>query len=124
MYLRLVIIASVIVAALYALIAAQQVIGAPYTIADIPSAACDRCVWDGTGFGPLINNVVVDTVRGTPANGNRICMRDVSGALVGTNNITLACRDSTSIWGDTVTVPFSFVRPVSPAAPVSMRVGP
>jgi len=93
-----------------------------YVVGDIPAPACDRCVWDGTGFGPLVNNVVVDAVRGNATYSNRICLRDVSGALVGTNNVTLACRDSTSVWGDSVTVPFSFVRPAPPAAPVAMRV--
>lgn len=97
---------------------------APFIVADVPSSACDRCVWDGTGFGPLVNNVVVDTVRGNATFGNRICLRDASGALVGTNNITLACRDSTSVWGDSTVVPFSFVRPVPPAAPAGLRVAP
>jgi hypothetical protein len=93
-----------------------------YVVGDIPAPACDRCVWDGTGFGPLVNDVVVDAARGNATYSNRICLRDVSGALVGTNNVTLACRDSTSVWGDSVTVPFSFVRPAPPAAPVAMRV--
>lgn len=95
---------------------------APFVVGDVPSQ-CDRCVWDG-GFGPLVNNVVVDTTRGIPANGHRICLRDASGALVGSNNLTLACRDSTSVWGDSVAVPFSFVRPAPPAAPAALRVVP
>lgn len=95
----------------------------PYCVADAP-AKCDRCVWDGTGFGPLVNDVVVDTVRGVAAYSNRICMRDVGGALVGTNNITLACRDSTSLWGDSAIVPFSFVRPASTSIPIGIRLAP
>ena len=95
---------------------------APFVVGDVCEAACDRCVWDGADLTPSVSNVVVDAVRGSAACANRICIRDVSAAIVGANNITLACRDSTSVWGDSVTVPFSFVRPAPPAAPVAMRV--
>ena len=97
---------------------------APFVVGDVCSANCNKCVWDGTGFGPLINDVLVDTVNGSATCGNRVCKRDVSGALVGTNNITLACRDSTSLWGDSAIVPFSFVRPAPPTAPSGMRLVP
>lgn len=97
---------------------------APFVVADIPASQCDRCVWDGSGFGPLVNNVVVDAARGNASFGNRVCLRDVGGALVGSNNLTLACRNSTSVWGDSVAVPFSFVRPAPPEAPAAMRVVP
>lgn len=106
------------------LLAPLAVYAGPYVVGDVPSAACNKCVWDGTGFGPLVNDVVVDPVRGKPAFGNRICLRDVGGALVGTNNITLACRDSTSLWGDSAIVPFSFVRPAPPVPPEGMRLAP
>lgn len=103
---------------------ASTLYAAPSVIGDVCATQCDRCVWDGTGFGPLVNNVVVNATYGSPTCGNRICARDVAGALVGTNNITLACRDSTSVWGDSVTVPFSFVRPPPPSPPGNMRVVP
>ena len=97
--------------------------GAPFVIGDVCDTKADRCVWDGLG-GPLVNNVVVDTSRGNPTCGNRICMRDVGTAVVGSNNVTLAVRDSTSVWGDSTSVPFSFVRPTLPTAPSALRVGP
>lgn len=96
---------------------------APFVVADVPSPNADRCVWDGLG-GPLVNNVVVDAVRGSSQYGNRICMRDIAAAAVGSNDITLALRDSTSVWEDSIAVPFSFVRPASPTAPVGLRVAP
>ena len=114
---------AVLAAALLASVSAAGFSGAaPLVVGDVPAAACDRCVWNGTGFGPLVSDVAVDAARGKPAYGNRICLRDVSGALVGANNLTLACRDSTSVWGDSVAVPFSFVRPAPPAAPVDLRL--
>lgn len=86
------------------------VFSAPFVIGDV-SAEADKCVWGGTGFGPLVNDVVVDNVNGNASFGFRVCKRDVVGALIGTNNITLAVRDNEGVWGDSETVPFSFVRP-------------
>lgn len=107
--------------ALFLAASAAQAAG-PYCVSDVPDPRADTCVWDGTGFGALVNPVVVDTVRGVPANGNRVCLRDCGTALVGTNNITLSLRDSTNVWGDSVIVPFSFVRSAPPGAPTGMRV--
>lgn len=108
-----------------ALLASLPAFAAPFAVGDVTCPNCDRCVWDGTGFGPLVNNVVVDAVRGKPAFGNRVCLRDVAGALVGTNNITLSSRISTAtVWGDSATVPFAFVRPAPPTVPEDMRVMP
>lgn len=97
--------------------------GAPFAVGDVCDTKADRCVWDGLG-GPLVNNVVVDTARGSPTCGNRICMRDVGAAVVGSNSVSLAVRDSSSVWGDSTSVPFSFVRPASPTAPAGLRVAP
>lgn len=105
-----------------ALISLPALAAGPYCVSDVPDLRADTCVWDGTGFGPLVNPVMVDIVRGVPANGNRICLRDCGIALVGTNNITLSLRDSTNVWGDSVVVPFSFVRSAPPGAPTGMRV--
>jgi hypothetical protein len=96
---------------------------APFVVADVPAAACNQCVWTGFG-GALVSSVVVDTVRGSPAFGNRICLRDMAAAPVGTNTVILACRDSTSVWGDSVTVPFSFVRSAPPLQPADLRIVP
>ena len=118
---RLVFIIGILCAAFLLLIASQRAFPAPFVVADIPSAACNQCVWDGLG-GPLVSDVVVDVVRGAPAFSNRICLRDVAAAVVGTNNVTIACRDSTSVWGDSTIVPFSFARPAPPVAPGNSRV--
>lgn len=98
------------------------VFAAPFVVADVTDPKADTCVWDGTGFGPLVNAVVVDAVRGAVATANRICLRDVAGALVGSNNISIMSRDSTNVWGDSVIVPFTFARSAPGAAPTGMRV--
>lgn len=109
---------------IWLLFAANTYAAGPFVVGDVQDLKANKCVWDGTGFGPLVNDVVVDVVRGNPANGNRICIRDVSGALIGTNNITLAVRDSAGLWGDSAAVPFSFVRPASISSPTGMRLAP
>lgn len=96
---------------------------APSVVADICDAKCDQCVWGGLG-GSSVSVVVVNPTQGNPTCANRICQKDVAAAVVGSNAITIACRDSTSVWGDSVTVPFSFVRPPPPTAPASLRVAP
>ena len=97
---------------------------APFVVGDVCAAACDRCVWDGADLTPSVTNVVVDAARGSAACANRICIRDVSAAIVGANNMTLACRDSTSVWGDSVAAPFSYARTAPPAPPGAIRVMP
>lgn len=84
---------------------------APFAVADVPAAACGKCVWGGTSLPPTVNDVVVDTVNGNPAYGNRVCKIDLSTVPVGANNVTVACRDQTGIWGDSAAVPLDFVRP-------------
>jgi len=97
---------------------------APFVVADIPDVSCNQCVWGGFG-GSLVTNVIVDPVRGNPSFGNRICLRDVSAAPVGTSSVVIACRDSTSVRGDSVAVPFSFVRlALPPEPPANIRVMP
>lgn len=116
---------QVILAFLFCLIyglATQGHAAGPYVVGDVPDTKADKCVWGGTGFGPLVNDVVVDAVRGTLAYANRVCLRDVSGALVGTNSLTLTLRDSTSLWGDSAAVPFSFARPASTSSATGMRL--
>ena len=110
-------------AALWAIAFIPFAHSAPFVVADVPTTTADKCVWDGLG-GPLVNSVVVDTVRGNPTYGNRICMRDVGAAVVGSNSVTLALRDSTSLWGDSTSVPFSFVRPTQTPAPSGTRLAP
>jgi hypothetical protein len=122
--IRVTLLTLLIVAALYlglALIGVNH--AAPFVIADIPAAACNQCVWTGgpTGFAGT-SAVVVDTVRGKPTFGNRICLRDVANAAQGTNNVSVACRDTTSLWEDSDSVPFGFVRPAPPLAPVDSRL--
>lgn len=115
-----------VIAALYlvAFVTIGPVHSAPFVIADVPATACNQCVWTGgpTGFAGT-SAVVVDTVRGKPANGNRICMRDVANATVGNNSVTVACRDTASLWEDSESVPFVFARPAPPLKPEDSRLG-
>ena len=107
---------------LLALCACVPAFAAPFVVGDVESANCTQCVWDGTGFGPLVNDVTVDPVRGKPALGNRLCKRDVGAALIGPNNITVSCRDASGLWADSSPRPLSFAGP--PASPRDLRVVP
>lgn len=113
-----------IVAAFYLLLGIYSAQAAPFVIADVPAAQCNQCVWTGgpTGFAGT-SAVAVDTVRGKPAFGNRICLRDVANATVGSNNVTVACRDTASLWEDSESVPFVFARPAPPLKPEDSRLG-
>lgn len=102
-------------------------------IADVPATATSatHCRYEGGGITPPIESaIIVDATVGLPANGNRVCSQDASGALVGTNNVTfsLVVKDGAGVvWevGPKSAV-FTFVRPASinSAVPAGTRLVP
>lgn len=102
----------------------HPVYGAPFITGDV-EASCDTCVYISGGMPPIESPSVIDALRGNPAPpfNNRICKQDASGALIGTNNITLACKNT--LWGmASAAIPFTFVRPGSISSPASIRLVP
>lgn len=95
----------------------------PFVWGDVPNAAANKCVWDRSG-SQLINDVVVDASHGNATYNNRVCKLDVSSAAVGSNTIALTLRDTTSVWGDSPSVPFTFVRPAASPAAANLRLAP
>lgn len=86
---------------------------APFVVAQVANAAGDKCAVSFPSTAPAVDfDVVVDPVRGLPANGNRVCVIDVASAVDGTNTATLSLKSS--LWGVVgAAVPFSFPRPSS-----------
>jgi hypothetical protein len=99
---------------------------APFLVADVPTPDADTCVYTAASGAPFTSSVVVDAALGLPANANRVCKVDLVASPVGTNNVKLRLRNvaNAPLWGDSVDVGFSFVRPAVQAPPAAMRLVP
>ena len=106
-----------------AMLIASVAFANPFVLGDVPSTAAQQCVWNWQG-SQAINDVVVDNVNGNPTYNYRVCRLDVQNAAVGNNTIHLALRDPSSMWGDSVSVPFTFARPANPPQPANLRLSP
>jgi hypothetical protein len=108
---------------LLVMLLAPAAFAAPFLVADVSDARADQCLYTRSPNPTVTSAVVVDTVNGLPANGNRICKVDLA-AEPNSATITLALRQlSSGLTSPTVT--YTYTKPVVPLpAPQNLRVVP